>query len=81
MEEIKYCSDLMKENFDKELVIAKENNEDFEKSTKCWTCENNYVDNDLKVRDHCHITGKYRDSAYRDCNSKWIRKTYESYHQ
>ena len=31
MEEIKYCSDLMKENFDKELVIAKENNEDFEK--------------------------------------------------
>ena len=60
----------MKENFDKELVIAKENNEDFEKSTKCWTCENNYVDNDVKVRDHCHITGKYRDSAHRDCNSK-----------
>ena len=70
MAEIKYCSDLMKENFDKELVIAKENNEDFEKSTKCWTCENNYVDNDVKVRDHCHITGKYRDSAHRDCNSK-----------
>ena len=25
---------------------------------------------DFKVRDHCHITGKYRDSAHRDCNIK-----------
>ena len=24
--------------------------------------------NDLKVRNHCHITGKNRGSAYRDCN-------------
>ena len=23
---------------------------------------------DVKVRDHCHITGKYRDSEHRDCN-------------
>ena len=22
----------------------------------------------VKVRDHCHIIGKYRGSAYRDCN-------------
>ena len=27
-----------------------------------------YVDGDVKVRDHCHITGKYRSSAHRDCN-------------
>ena len=24
-----------------------------------------------KVRDHCHITGKYRGAAHRDCNLKW----------
>ena len=30
--------------------------------------DNDYVDTDLKVRDHCHITGKYRGSAHRDCN-------------
>ena len=35
---------------------------------KCWICDNDYVDNDVKVRDHCHITGKYGGSAYRDCN-------------
>ena len=30
-----------------------------------------YVDGDLKVRDKCHITGKYRGSAHRDCNIKF----------
>ena len=27
------------------------------------------LDGDVKVKDHCHITGKYRGSAYRYCNS------------
>ena len=31
---------------------------------------NDYVDGDVKVRDHCHIAGKYRGSAHRDCNIK-----------
>ena len=31
-------------------------------STKCQICDNACVDGDVKVRDHCHITGKYRDS-------------------
>ena len=32
--------------------MTKENNEDFE--TKCWICNNDYVDTDVKVRYHCH---------------------------
>ena len=36
--------------------------------TKCWKCDNYYVDNDFKVREHCHITGKNRGSAHRDFN-------------
>ena len=64
----KYCSDVMKKHFNKELVMTKKDNEDFENSTKCWICDNDYIDNDVKVRDHCHITGKYRGSAHRDCN-------------
>ena len=48
--------------------MAKEGNEDFKNSTKCWICDNGYVDNDVKVRDHCHITGKYGDFAHGDCN-------------
>ena len=33
--------------------------------TKCWICDK---DNDVKVRDHCHNSGKYRASAHRGCN-------------
>ena len=67
-EKSKYCSDVMRKYFNKELVMTKEGNEDFKNSTKCWICDNDYIDKDVKVRDHCHITGKYRGSADRDCN-------------
>ena len=36
--------------------------------TKCWICDDDYVNGDAKVRDHCNIIGKYRGSAHRDCN-------------
>ena len=58
----------MEKQFNKKLVIVKEGNEDFKNSTKCCICDNDYVDNDVKVRDHCHIIGKYRGSAHKDCN-------------
>ena len=52
---------MIKKHFNKECVMIKEDNEDFENSTKCWICDNDYIDTDVKVRDHCHITGKYRE--------------------
>ena len=68
IKEIKYRSDVMKKHFNKEFVMTKEDNEDFKNSPKYWICDNTYVDNDIKVRDHCHITGKYKGSAHRDYN-------------
>ena len=68
IKESKNCSDVMKSHFSKKLVMTKEGNEDFENSTKCWICYNDYIDADVKVRDHRHITGKYRVSAQRDFN-------------
>ena len=68
IEESKYCTNIMKKHFNKELVMTKKDDENFENSTKCWICDNVCIDDDVKVRDHCHITGKYRGSAYRDCN-------------
>ena len=59
---------MTKNYFNKELVIAKKGNEDSKNSNKCWICDDDYIDNDVKIRDHCHITGKYRGSAYRGCN-------------
>ena len=67
IKESKYSSDVMKKHFNKELVMTKKDNEDFENSTKCSIYENNCIV-DIKARDYCHITGKYRGSAHRDCN-------------
>ena len=58
----------MEKDFNKEPMMTKEDNEDFKDPTKCWICDNDYVDNDVKVREHCHITRKYRGFAHRDCN-------------
>ena len=64
--ERKYCSDVMKKHFDKELVMTKKDNEDFKNSNVCWFCNNHYIDDN--VRDQCHISGKHKGSAHRDCN-------------
>ena len=58
----------MKKHFNKGLVINKEDNENFNNSTKCWIWDNDYIDNVVKVRDYCHITGKYRGSAHIEFN-------------
>ena len=64
VEESKYFSDIMKK-----LVMTKEDDEDFENSTECWICDQAYVDDHVKkVRDYCHITGKFKGSVHRNCN-------------
>ena len=53
IKESKYCSDVMKKHFNKELVMTKEDNEDFENSNKCWICDNDYIDfNDKRSLSH-----------------------------
>ena len=68
IKESKYCSDVIKKHFNKELVMTSEDNENFKNYSKCWIYDNDYVDNNVKVRGHYHITGKYRGSAHRDSN-------------
>ena len=49
IEESKYWGDVMRKNFNKELAMTKLDNEDFKNSTKCWICDNNYIDMMLKL--------------------------------
>ena len=49
--------------------MTEEGDEYFGNSPKCWICDNIYADGDVKTKIHCHIFGKYRSSAYRDCNT------------
>ena len=58
----------MKKHFNKNLVMTAEENEEFERSNICWICGKLIGLDDSKFRDHCHITGKYRDCAHWSCN-------------
>ena len=50
----------------KDIMISKEDEEDFKINTTCRFCEKEIVSD--KVRDPCHLTGKYRGPAHHSCN-------------
>ena len=66
--EYNYCRNVMKKHFNKNLVMTAEENEKFERSNICWNCGKLIDIGHNKVRDHCHITRKYRGSAHCSCN-------------
>ena len=50
--------------------MTDDDDRDFKQAKECHICEEKYGEKDIRVRDHCHITGKYRISAHQDCNLK-----------
>lgn len=42
--------------------------EQFENSTSCYICGKGFSLENYKVRDHCHVSGKYRGSSHNSCN-------------
>ena len=46
----------------------------FREATVCWLCRKGFEGGNLiKVRDHCHYTGKFRGAAHGSCNLKFKR--------
>ena len=71
LEEVNYCKQIMKTCFNKPLKYMTEDDEnEFQKAEVCHICDKEYTDKNIRVRDHCHITGKYRGSAHQHCNLK-----------
>ena len=69
-EEVKNCQSIIRDNFNKPLKMTKKDEKAFTKAKRCHICEKKYTEDDVPVRDHCHITGKYRGSAHQTCNLK-----------
>ena len=63
-----YCKGVIKKHFNKNLIMSAEENERFEMTNICFICVKLISLDDNKVRDHCHITGKYRGAAHWSCN-------------
>ena len=62
IKEFGYCKKVMKKHFKKNLIMTEEEAENFRSSNLCWIC-GKLIDVE-KIRDHCHITGKYRGAAH-----------------
>ena len=77
LEEVKWCKKVMKKHFNKPLKMSNEDEQEFKKSTRCHICDKKYNEEDVRVRDHCHITGVFRGSAHQDCNLKLKMKPEE----
>ena len=58
----------MNKHFNKHLIMSKEEEHLFQQSSSCWICKK-FIDNDEeKVRNHCHVTGKFRGATHGSCN-------------
>ena len=68
LEEYKYCKKIIEEYFNKNLIMTEEEENLFQKSNNCWICKKIINNDEEKVRDHCHVTGKFRGAAHQNCN-------------
>ena len=73
----RFCKDLKDHaikiiDFKKKAMIplTKEEEDNYNKENICHICEKDF-NNDRKLRDHCHFTGKYRGAAHNTCNLRY----------
>ena len=48
--------------------MSEEEQQQFQLSNVCWICKKLIDNDDEKVRDHCHITDRFRGAAHWSCN-------------
>ncbi|XP_041985987.1 uncharacterized protein LOC121738160 [Aricia agestis] len=56
------------------MIFSTADKSDFDNATRCHICEN-FIFSD-KVRDHCHVTGRYRGAAHPFCNLQYKRPSF-----
>ena len=53
----------------KKMIFGAKEREEFDRATECWICHGDLGGD--RVRDHCHLTGKYRGAAHNKCNLQY----------
>ena len=64
------CGDKIRKVLDneKKMIITTDEEKAFQKCKVCNICEKKFKPTDVKVRDHCHISGLYRGCCHQGCN-------------
>ena len=73
LEEVDYCEKTKNEHFNQPMDLTNKDEENFQAATKCHICKKDFSEEDKRVRDHCHVTGKYRGVAHNECNRNFRR--------
>ncbi|XP_071055118.1 uncharacterized protein [Onthophagus taurus] len=50
------------------LPLTVDEQRNFDSAENCFICQNPFTSDQVKVRDHCHISGRYRGPAHTNCN-------------
>ena len=48
--------------------MSEQDENNYQNSQNWWICNQKIIKD--KVRDHCHITGKFRGAGHKECDSK-----------
>ena len=54
----------MKKHFNKNLVMTEEEEYLLQQTNTCWICKKLINNDDEKVRDHCHVTSKFKGASH-----------------
>ena len=69
----------MKKHFKKDLIMSEEEEYLFQQSHSCWICKKLINHDDEKVRNHCYVTGTFREAAHWSCKISVIPNRLEKY--
>jgi hypothetical protein len=62
---------------EEKMNLTDEQTKEYKKAKVCHICEQLIKPGQVKVRDHCHITGEYRGAAHQDCNVNFNYKNFK----
>ena len=71
LDEYEYCRRVCRNNFNESLIMSAKEEDMFQNACSCWICGKLFDLVDEKVRDHCHISGKFRGAAHFNCNANF----------
>ena len=58
----------MNKRFNKNLIMSEVEEHLFQQSNSCWICKKFIENDEEKIRDYCHVAGKFRGAAHWNCN-------------
>jgi Recombination endonuclease VII len=67
-EEEKQIDQYMREFEKTKTILTKDDKNEYNHAKVCYVCNESFTQENYKVKDHCHVTGKFRGPACNSCN-------------